>query len=142
MKHRYYRKHDITFGECWPISQPHCHGVQEDRTVAIEDAFGVAGRARGVAHSGGSVFIKSGPLIGGRLIADEGLIVNRGLQFASCIRSIAHNDVQLHCWKLIAKLFQYWHEIAIDEDDLVFSIVDNIDQLLSKETDVERVQNG
>src|SRR5207245_8465248 len=111
----------------------------EDGAVTIEDTFGVARRARGIAHGGGCVLVEGGPLVGSGLAADEGLVINGGLEFAGRVGSIAHDDVQFHRWKLISELFQYWHEVPINKDHLIFSVVDDVDQLLSKETDIERV---
>ena len=109
--------------------------------MAVDDPLGVASRTRGIAHRGRRALSEFRPGIVRRLAADEGFVIDGGLKFARSIGSLAHNDIELHRRQLLSHTLQQRHQVAIDKDHLVLGIVDDKGELLSEQTQVERVQD-
>src|SRR5713226_5592549 len=110
--------------------------------MAVKDTLGITRGARGVAHGCGGIFIKLRPVIVLGLTSNEALVVNRRLQLAGGVGSLAHNHVELHCGQLIRDLLQQRYQVAINKNDLVFGVVDDVDQLVGKQADIEGVQDS
>src|SRR5262249_36838565 len=72
---------------------------------------------------------------------NKGFIVHGRLQLTRSIRRIAHNDIEPDARKLICQALQQRHQVAVDKDNLILRVIDNIGQLLCKQADIQRVQN-
>jgi len=56
--------------------------------------------------------------------------------------AIGHDDHMLDALKLIPDLFDQGQEVEIEHQGFVFSVIDDVDQLIRKEARIERVDHA
>ncbi len=80
VKHGHDRHHGLVHRQCHHVRQGDRVGMQHRRTVTVEHALRMTGRARRVAQSAGGIFVEVRPGERLRLVSDEALVVNRARQ--------------------------------------------------------------
>ncbi len=116
--------------------------MQHIRAVAVDDAFGLARCARGVAHAAGVVLIDLDPgeiavrLSEPILISDRLLEV--GLRHMSAVRE---DHVAFDRGQLRGKLLDERHEGEVEEQEPVLCVIDDEGDLILEETWVYGVIN-
>jgi hypothetical protein len=96
-----------------------------------------------VAHAGGLVLVLHVPF-GGRRGSQQGLVVvqlgGAGVGRLVACAVVHHHDVA-HGREGRQERPQQLDQRAVDEDDLVLGVVDDVGELLGEQADVERVQH-
>ncbi len=144
VEHRHDRQRGV--GECQGhgLGRRHVHRVQEDRTVRVGRALGVAGGAGGVAEGGGGAFVQLGPVVGGGAAGDELLVVVHGGAHAGQRAGVAgaHDDDVLDAGQGGEQRGEERQDAAVHEDHPVVGVADDERQLVGGQPQVERVQHG
>ncbi|MCY1523338.1 hypothetical protein D9M68_582330 [compost metagenome] len=110
--------------------------------MAVEHALGVARGARGVAQRRGGALVELGPGVVLALRADELVVAQQvGHVDARHVRAVGHGDEGAHALELGRELLDQRREAGVEEQHLVFGVVDDVVDLLRKEARVHRVQH-
>ena len=141
VEHRHDQQAAVALAEADRVRRRRGHRVQPRRAVRVDDALGVARRARGVTHDRGGALVELGPLEAGLLGREEGLVVDRLAEHAASSSGP---------WTMMCLTVGIWSRTfakrrdqrSVDDDDRVLGVVDDEGQLFGEEPDVERVQDG
>ena len=141
MEHRHDRQHAVARREPDGVGRADRRRVQRHRAVRVEHALRVAGGAARVAERRRGALVDLGPrvLAGAGLV--EKLLVGDGARQRVEV-AVAHDHVLAHARQLRRELGQRLDQRAVDEDDAVLGVVDDVDDLLGEQADVQRVQHG
>ena len=139
MKQRHHRQHARLFGDRLAHDQPHHHGVQHSRAVGIKRALGVARGARGIAQARGGVFVKFGPFETVWLLFQQLFVAQRIQGVFWHMRAVCHDDKAQITGQFAAHSLQNGHKGGIHENQLIFGVIDDVDQLLGRQARVDRV---
>ena len=114
--------------------------VQIGGPLRIGHSLGIAGGARGVAvhHRGALGKLRPGSV--GRRITDQ-FFIGDGTREAGVGGLFTHHHVGPDSLQLGNDRRQQCGEIGIDEDHLVFPVVDHVHQLVCEQADVESMAN-
>ena len=119
------------------------HRVQVARTMAVDDAFGVAGGAAGVAHCGRGVLVDVRPVEFVRLAGHDVGVAQHGLArfFQRGDVAVADRDHGVHRLEVGEYRRQHVGQRQIDQHHLVFGLVGDVHDLLGEQPDVEGMQH-
>ena len=143
VEHRDDRQQDVALDQPGDVGHEQRDGVQHRRAVGVDDALGVAGGARRVAHGRGPVLVVDDELPGDRLHRREELgVVDDALVVGDLgVGAVVDDDERPDVRHLVGQRPQHPEQRPLDEDHLVVGVVDDVDELLGEEPDVERVQH-
>ena len=118
--------------------------MQHGRAVAVDHALGVPGGPGRVAHGSGGVLVLDGEGTGERRCGGEELLVieDPGVVGNRSGGSVVDHDDVLDRVQLVGQRHEQRQQRAVDEDDLVLRVVDDVDQLVGEQPDVEGVQHA
>ena len=114
--------------------------MQRHRTVRVEHALRVAGRARGVTQRRRLALVQlrvDALPRPGRL--EQLLVAQDPRQIAGW--PVAHHDEVLDVFERRCEGRQRRRERVVDEDDAILGVVDHVGDLLGEQPQVDRVQN-
>ena len=116
--------------------------MQHDLAVAEVDALGQARRTGGIKSGGHGIFVEIGEFVIGRCRGQQTFVftfqVHRGVRIRLTVGE--QNDL-LDGFHLVFYRGQQGQEVGIDQDDVVFGVVDRIDELFRRQADVDGVQH-
>ena len=120
MEHRHDRKQRVVFGQAEVVALKHAHGVDELRPVRVDDAFGVAGGARRVAHGRGHPLRQLRPRIAFGFCREQLLVVQHVGQPVVAFGhlrwgAVAHEDDRLDTRNLSDQGLQERKEGLVDK---------------------------
>jgi len=140
MEQRNHRQHRIAGSRPQRIPGVGHQRVQHVGTMRVQDALGIAGRTRGVAHRSRGIFVKRLPgkvAVGLRDPVFIGYrVLQRGLRH---VRLVGKHDVAFHAWKLAGDLLQHRHEGEIRHHQPVFRVVDDPGDLVGEQPRIDGV---
>src|SRR5688572_26173633 len=142
VEHRDDREDDIGFAHAQRVGEHRGHGVQHDRPVRVDDAFGIARGAARVHHRCRLVLVAWSREFDGRCGPQQLVVVVDGRadrRIGSLSRAVVHHDDVLDGGERRDERPQQRGNRSVDEDHFVLCVVDDVGQLLGKETYVERV---
>ena len=143
MEHRHDGQNDVAARHCERVTHRDAHRVQKDRAVRIEHTFGFTRCARCIAHACRGVLIKRGKIFYGAFIGDQRFVIGHAFELNAGIGcKVIHHDKFLHGLELRFEVGQRFHQRLVAENKFIFRVVDDVDELLGKQANVERVQNG
>ena len=143
MEHGNYRQHRVAGTQIQGIGQCPGEGMQDRGAVAVQNAFGVAGRAAGVAQARCRVFIKHRPVVLRGLGLYQRFVTVQirdaavGWQFVG----VAERDVMLNGAAAVVDGFDDGQKRHVKTQHLVLGVVGNPDNLVRVQARVQRVQN-
>ncbi len=141
VEHRHDRQHDVAGAAAEHVGLVGGHGVQHVGAVRVEHALGIAGGAGGVAESAGGVLVKPAPARFGRLAGDEVLERHHRQRRLRQVRAIGEGDIELNRLQQRRDLFDDRREGDVEEDDLVFGVIDDPGDLLGEKPRVQSVEH-
>src|SRR5579862_6828463 len=110
--------------------------VDDRRAVAVERAFRVARRARGVAQGRGSPLVELGPLEIRALAGNEAVV---GRNYRERRLRMPQEDDPALLGQLRQEALDQWDERRLDEQEPVRGMIDDVDDLLVEQARVDRV---
>lgn len=118
--------------------QPHGIGhtlgqrVQVLRAVLVLHTLGITRGTTGVAQPHGRVFIDLGPFIFSRLAVNKSFVIYRIRQFGSpTFKALFGSyDDFTNRRNFTVQVFQQRQHVGIDDDDLIFRVVNDVFQVL------------
>jgi hypothetical protein len=117
-------------------------GVQHQLPVGEIDPLGQTGRAGGVKSGGHAVFIEIGKSIGSARPGQKGFILpldgQAGIDHGAIV---GQQDDLFGRFEPVFDRFQQRQELFVDQNHIVFSVIDRVDQLLGGKPDVDRMKN-
>ena len=141
VEHRHHGQHDVPLRQREEVGGEGDQRVQQRRAVAVDHALRVAGGAGRVAHGGRAVLVVDDEPAVERGVRRQELLVVQHAVGQRVVRAVVdHHDVP-HGGQLLAKGPEHRQQRAVDEDDVVFGVVGDVDQLLGEQPDVEGVQH-
>ena len=143
MEHGHDRHHHVARRIPFHVAGVRHQPVQHVRAVRIEHALRVSGRARGVAHAGGGIFVE--PLPGKIAVGlrDPFLVGDRVSQRGSWhVRRVGQHDIAFDRRELVRELFQQRDEGQVGQHHAVFGVIDDPDDLVGKQPRIDRVIDG
>ncbi|GAA3227457.1 hypothetical protein GCM10020256_38840 [Streptomyces thermocoprophilus] len=141
---RYDDQGGVLVGEAHGLGHVDLHAVQVDRTVAVDHALGVAGRAGGVAHGGGGALVQLGPLVRVGLPGEQLLVlVDLGVRVREegAVSGPGDDDV-LDRLEVRQQRGEQGQQGAVGDDHAVGGVVDDPRELLGGQAQVEGVEHG
>ena len=144
VEHRHDREDHVALASAETVDGHCAHGVQERRTVGVDDALRISRRAARVTHARCSVFVVDSELdgVGGReqlLVIEEFVAVEVGRDVAL---AVVHQHEVLQVLERGQQRGEQAEQRTVDEDHLVVGMVDDVGELLGEQPDVERVQDA
>ena len=142
MEHRHHRQdHVLRRGTAY-IGQRRAERVQHGRAVGVEHALRIAGGARGVAQAGRSEFIEHRPGVVAGFGRQKFLIAKHaGNPGGGHVRSVGHRDPTLHRSAARRDLLDKREKREIKENQAVFGVVDDVDDLVFEQARVDGVDH-
>ena len=112
--------------------------------MAVEHALRVASGTARVAKRGSGAFIESRPRVLARLRGDPGLVAHqpRDARVRGQRIRLAERDPVLHGRAFRSDRFHQREEAHVEAEDLVLGVVHDPDQLVGRQTRVERVDHA
>ena len=112
--------------------------VQVLGAVLVFHALGVARGATGVAKAHGRILVDLRPIEMGGSTLDECFIVHRVWELCRpALESLLRGDDHFaHARYLAVQYFQQWQHICINNNDLIFSVIDDVFEILRRQTHV------
>ncbi|MND79599.1 hypothetical protein D3C80_713450 [compost metagenome] len=143
MEHGHHRQDDFLGRRAQDGRLQTQQGMDEVRTVRIEDPLGVSRRARGVAQAAGGLLVEAAPFHVFRRLLQHGLIAvdHRQLGLRHVV-GIGHDHDALDRRTVRQDGVQQRHEGQIDEDDPIARVVDDINQLFREQARIQGVAHG
>ena len=143
MEHRHHRHDDVVGGEAEGVGHDRHHRVQHVRAVAVEDALGVAGRARRVAHPRRRVLVDGHPVevavgLGKPFLVGDDVGQRRVRQMSR----IGEHDDLLQGLQRRRQLLDQRQEGQVHEERPVLGVVDDPRDLLGKQARIDGVVDG
>ncbi len=125
------------------VRQGACKRMQHGRAMAVKHRLGIAGRAAGVTHAGGGVFVELGPVIGCRLRADPALVTAQAgyTAIGRQLVGVAQGDEMPDRRQLAVNRLDDGQEAHVETQDLILGVVGNPGDLLRMQAWVERMQH-
>ncbi|MHC2407966.1 hypothetical protein ACVJGC_000557 [Bradyrhizobium diazoefficiens] len=119
------------------------HGLQDRGAVRIDHALGISRRPRGIADGGGGFFVELRPGEAGVVLSSEKLLVAMDVYKLRLRHPLArgHHDVSLDRLQLRRDRLDDRQRGAVDEQQAVFGVVDDVDELLGKQPRIDGVQH-
>ena len=122
----------------------HCtKRVQVRRAMAVHHALRVARCATGVTHACCQVFVGDTKL-DARCPLQQCLVVVHFITFntvGNITFAVVHDHQVFHCGERWQQRRNEREQRSVDKDDFVFGVIDDVRQLLGKQTNVECVRN-
>ena len=109
--------------------------------MAVEHALGLAGRSRCVAKPGGRLFIELGELGALGLVREQLFVVVRGLGMAGGSGPRSSITTYPRRGQLALHLGDGARDRLVQEDEPVVGVIDDVDDLVARQADVDRVQD-
>ena len=107
--------------------------------MRVHDTLRITRGARGVAHRRCGTLVEFG--VGeARLLGIEEIVVGQNGSERTGVAATGHDD-GLNRRQFAAHLGEQRDQRRVDDDDLVFGVVDDVAQLLREESDVQRVEH-
>ena len=143
MEHRHHRQHRVARAQAHHVRQRGGIGMQDGGAVAVQRGLRVARGAAGVAHAGGRVFVKLGPVVLVGLGADPGFVALQAgdARVLGQFVRVAQRDPVLHRGALGVHRLDDGQEAHVKAQHLVFGVVGNPGDLLGMQTRVDGVQH-
>src|SRR5690606_22467038 len=118
-------------------------GMQYQLAVAEIDALGVAGGAGGVERGCHTVFIKVGKIKPVSGLGQQGFVFAPGVDGGG-LGGVVVGDLNpgLDGLDVVFHAFDDRHEIVVNQHHIIFGMVHGVDDLLRRQPNVYRVQNG
>ena len=112
--------------------------------MAVEHSLRIPGGAAGVAERGCGTFIETRPRVLARMRGDPGLVAHqsRDARVRGQRIRLAERDPVLHGRALRSDRFHQRQEAQVEAEDLVLGVVHDPDQLVGRQTRVERVDHA
>ncbi len=121
----------------------HRQRMQDELAMAEVHAFGQARGSGRVEGRGAGVLVEFGKLECGAGAVQQALVfggeLERGLRRRA---DVVEQDKPLAGIHAAPDLLQYRQELGIDQDDVVPRVIDGVEDLLRRQADVDRVQDG
>ncbi len=119
------------------------HGMQHQLAMAEVDALGKPGGAGGVERGRPRVLVEVGENEIGVGAREQRFIVGRQRKRRlRTLAAIVEQDERLHAFDSIPDFFEYGQELAVHQDDVVFGVVDGVENLLGRKAHVDGVKGG
>ncbi len=115
--------------------------MQHHGAVRIEYALGIAGGARRVAQEGAKVLVQARPGDVRAFARQQGFIAQRADRARSRALFVRQHDEGLHRRQLRREALDHGEEVAVEQEDGAFGVVDRVDDLLVEQAGVGGVQN-
>jgi hypothetical protein len=91
--------------------------------------LGSPGRARGVAEEGSGVLVEARPVDRLGLAGDQGFVADRADRSGDRPLGVRQHDEGLHGGQLRRDPLDEGREIAVEEQDRAFGVIDRVDDL-------------
>ncbi|EKD35782.1 MAG: hypothetical protein ACD_75C01779G0002 [uncultured bacterium] len=116
-------------------------GVQDQLTVAEVDALRQAGGAGGVEGGGNAVFVEIGEVVLLRIFLEHFLVfvVQAGRLY---LVRVGQEDDLFHGGQLILDRGEHRQKLTVDQQDVVFGVIDGVEQLLARKPDIDRMEDS
>ena len=123
-------------------SRAHRQGVQHELAMAEVDALGKPGGAGGVEGCGAGVLVelrKGEMRVGG---GQQGLVLAFEGERVSCASPLSSSSTSFFPGSTRSQICSSDRQkFAIDEDDIVFGVIDRVEHLLGRQPDIDCVQH-
>ena len=140
VEHGHNGQNHVFCGDRDAVGQVDAKAVQHGRAVRIQNALGVAGGTRGVAQARCGVLVQIGPDKLGVAAGDEIVIeLDAGQLRGGLFVGAFHQNDMFEMLKLVLNACNQRHEGLVDEQHLIFGVVQDIDQLFGEQTRVDGV---
>ena len=116
--------------------------VQHDLTVAVENALGQTGGPGGVEGRCHGVFIQIGEIIMITGPGEQVFVFSRQRKAGLRSFAVGQQNEFLDRLDLVPDGFQHGEEFRKNQDDIVFGVIDGVEQLFRRQSDVDRVQDS
>ena len=108
--------------------------------LRVSHPLGLSGSARAVAEHHRRTLIEKRPLAVLGLVADQVLVGDRTGQGITCL--VAQNHPGLDSLELVGERSNEGNQVGIDEDHLVLGVVDDVNDLVGKKPQIDRVTHA
>ncbi len=140
VEQRHHRQNDVAGRKPEHVGHRGRERMQHVRAMRIDDALGISGRARRVAHAGGVVFGDLDPLEiavdGGDPVFIGDRVLERGLRH---VRLVGEDHVALDLRQLVGDLLQQRHEGKVHHHHAIFGVIDDVDDLVREQARIDGV---
>ncbi len=141
VEHRHHGQEHVAFAQAQRIGHRQAQAVQHDRSVRVDHAFGIARRARGVAHARRVVLVEMRPGIIGAGGAQQFFVSVDRFEFAIGRDFVVHHHVVLDALQMRREFFHGGQQRRIDEHHLIVGVIDDVGELIAGQAQVQRMQH-
>ena len=137
VEHRHGGQHGVALTDAERVGKADGERMQRDRSVRVEDSFGLAGRACRVAHRGGGALVEIRE-VGGRLgVRDRRFVIDRVLD--GPVVSDDDHGLELHVG---SNAFKQRNERGVHDEDTILRVIDDVREVVRMEPQVECMEHG
>ncbi len=142
VEHRHDGQHGVHRGQVHRVGQRGAVRMQHGRTIRIQHALRVAGRAGRVAEPRRLLLVEARPVVVAVFRFDERFVAEQRRGGGRQVRGVRHRDPALHVRALRRDRVDQRREIDVEQHVAVFRVIDDVRDLFGKQARIDRVAHG